>query len=103
MVKKYDGTPAVINNDLTVYISKEVYSSTLQKNNMGTITVKLIKKLPNRKYYITTNFMSAKFSPEYIYVNKNYKYELRPKSYKYFYSQIDSNAEGELNFGNLSR
>ena len=100
--KKYDGTPAVINNDLTVYISKEVYSSTLQKNNMGTITVKLIKKLPNRKYYITTNFMSAKFSPEYIYVNKNYKYELRPKSYKYFYSQIDSNAEGELNFGNLS-
>ena len=99
--EKFGSAPERITNDLSVYIEKEKYGTKLEKNNIGTITVKLEKLLTSRKYHITTNFMSSKISPEYIYINNNYKYELRPKSYKYLYSQIDKDSEGELNFDNL--
>ena len=49
-------------------------------------------------YTVLTNVHSSYDSVEYILENKVYNYNLRPKDKKYFYTQINSEEEGEINF-----
>ena len=49
-------------------------------------------------YVITTNVHSSFSSVEYILKNKVYNYKLAPESSKFFYTQIDKDEEGEVNF-----
>jgi hypothetical protein len=52
----------------------------------------------NNSYFIYTNVYNAKVSPEYIYKNIVNDYKILPNDTKYFYTQIDFNEEGEINF-----
>jgi hypothetical protein len=52
----------------------------------------------NNSYFIYTNVYNAKVSPEYIYKNIVNDYKILPNDKKYFYTQIDFNEEGEINF-----
>lgn len=54
--------------------------------------------LEDNSYTILTNVHSSFDSVEYILKNKVYNYNLRPYEYKYFYTQIDQNEQGEINF-----
>ena len=49
-------------------------------------------------YTVLTNVHSSYDSVEYILENKVYNYNLRPKDKIYFYTQINSEEEGEINF-----
>jgi hypothetical protein len=95
---KYEAEIKTIGGDETIYIPKSAYEEYFKENIIGNIYISLIKKYTNRKYYITTNFIGAKISPEYIYANNDYKFTMRPKSLKYFYSQISKDSEGSISF-----
>ena len=63
------------------------------------LTIEIIKKDENENdYTILTNVHSTYESVEYILKNKVYTYNLRPIDTKYFYTQIDNDEKGEINF-----
>ena len=63
------------------------------------MTIEIIKKDENEKdYTILTNVHSTYESVEYVLKNKVYTYNLRPIDTKYFYTQIDKDEKGEINF-----
>ena len=72
----------------TIYIDKQFYEDNLENNIMINLYIKLIKKYPDKQYYITINIMSFKMSPEFLKPNKKYDFKLRPSSSKYFYSSL---------------
>ena len=88
----------IYNYYTTIYINKNFYGDYLKENIFGILNVQIKKIYPDKNYYISTNFMSSKISPEYIYSNKEHYFSLRPSSSKYFYSQINDISEGYLQF-----
>ena len=88
-------------SDDAIYLDKEFYGDIFENNIMGNINIKLIKKYPEKKYYITTNIMSSKMSPEYLNPNQKYSFKLRPSSSKYFYSPLSKDSKGFIKFSNL--
>ena len=99
----YHTDTQTIGEDKAIYIPKSAYEKSFKENIMGYLDLSLKKKYKEKKYYITTNFIGAKISPEYIYSNKDYKFNMRPKSLKYFYSQISKSSEGNITFNNLPK
>ena len=88
-----------INDDYyTLYLNKDYYGNFLKDNIFGILYIKLSKTYPEEKYTITSNFMSSKISPEYIYSNKINKISLRRSSSKYYYSQINYRTNGYLKY-----
>ena len=89
----------IIENDYyALYINKDFYKNSLKDNPFGLLYIVLEKQEPYGDYYISTNFISSKISPEYIYSQKNYKLSLRPSSSKYYYFQIDADSKGHIEF-----
>ena len=91
-----------IKKDYTFFIKKEDAKKYCSKNLQCSLTIE-IKKIYGEKekqipYIIKTNVYNAKKSPQYIFKNKVYNYKLLPNGSKYFYTQIDSNEEGEIDF-----
>ena len=91
-----------IKKDYTFFIKNEDAKKYCSKNLQCSLTIG-IKKIYGEKekiipYIIKTNVYNAKKSPQYIFKNKVYNYKILPNGSKYFYTQIDSNEEGEINF-----
>ena len=90
--------------DITFYIKDEIKDYC--KQNLQCFIYIEITKLKNfridndlnNSYFIYTNVYNAKVSPEYIYKNIVIDYKILPNDKKYFYTQIDFNEEGEINF-----
>ena len=92
----------IIKKDYTFFIKKEDTNKYCSNNLQCSLTIE-IKKIyrENEKiipYIIKTNVYNAKKSPQYIFKNKVYNYKILSNGAKYFYTQIDSNEEGEINF-----
>ena len=100
---KYDTDVKTIDKDQAIYIPKSAYENYFKDNKIGNLNINILKQYTNRNYSITTNFIGAKVSPEYIYTNKDYEFNLRPKSFKYFYSQISKDSEGQIKFKNIPK
>ena len=90
-----------INKNTVIYIDKGECGLILDKNIIGNLYITIHKKYPDRKYYITTNIISSKISPEYISTNQKYQFNLRPSSSKYFYSSVSKDTEGHIKFDHL--
>ena len=89
----------IIENDYyALYINKDFYKNSLKDKPFGLLYIVLEKQEPYGDYHISTNFISSKISPEYIYSQKNYKLSLRPSSSKYYYFQIDADSKGHIEF-----
>ena len=117
---KFSGTPSVdvvfklmnqvdnfetytISKDSAFVIDKEKIKKYCPKTfYQCSLTIELIKKdesdEKDNSYTLLTNVHSAFDSVEYILKNKIYSYNLRPKDSRYFYTQIDKDEEGEINF-----
>ena len=92
-----------IKRDYTFYITKKTISKYCPTNYYQCSLIIEINKIFGEEeikypYVITTNVHSSMSSVEYIYKNKVYNHNLNPKSSKYFYTQIDKDEEGEINF-----
>ena len=90
-----------ISKNETIYLNKEFYKEIFNANILCKLEITLEKRYPDKKYYITTNIMSAKISPEYIYSNQDYEFYLRPSSSKYLYTQISKNSIGDIKLKNI--
>ena len=101
--QKYEEGSKNINKNQAIFIPTSAYENYCKENLIASLYVKLKKNYVDRKYYITTNFVSSKISPEYIYVNRDYKFYMRKNSSKFFYTQIDQNSEGRVKFDNLPK
>ena len=84
-----------------IFIDKEFYGDNLKNNMIGNLYISLNKLHSDKDYYITTNVMSSKISPEFLYPNQDYEFKLRPSSSKYFYSPINKDSDGYLKFGDF--
>ena len=62
------------------------------------LIIEINKENPEDGFTILTNVHSSFDSVEYILKNKVYNYNLRPNEKKFFYTQIDKNEQGEINF-----
>ena len=90
-----------LKKDYTIFIKNE--AEKFCTNNLQCSLFIGIKKifLENKTispYIIKTNVYNAAKSPEYIYKNKVYNYKLLQNGSKYFYTQVDLDEEGEINF-----
>ena len=86
-----DSSFFISENKIKKYCSTDFYQCSL--------TIEIIKKDENENdYTILTNVHSTYESVEYVLKNKVYTYNLRPIDTKYFYTQIDKNEKGEINF-----
>ena len=92
----------IIKKDYTFFIDKEKANKYCNSNLQCSLTIELRKIYGEKEsripYIIKTNVYNAKLSPEYIFKNKIYNYKIFPNGSKYFYTQIDLNEEGEINF-----
>ena len=88
-----------ISDDSFIYINPDFYYS--DRNIMSNLYISFHKINSYDKYYITTNIISSKISPEYLSSNQTYNFHLRPSSSKYFYSSINEKSEGYVKFKNL--
>jgi hypothetical protein len=88
-------------NHNAIYLDKKSYGDYLENNIIGNLYITLTKKYPEKKYYVTTNIMSSKISPEYINPNQKKEFMLRTSSSKYFYSPLGKDSIGSINFSNL--
>ena len=48
---------------------------------IGNLYISLNKLHSDKDYYITTNVMSSKISPEFLYPNQDYEFKLRPTKF----------------------
>ena len=91
-----------IKGDYTFYIKKKTISKYCPTNYYQcslTIEInKIIEEQDQIPYEIITSVHSSMSSVEYILKNKVYSHSLPPKSSRYFYTQIDKDEEGEINF-----
>ena len=94
-------TTYLYNNYTTLYLNSDFYKNYLKNNSFGILNVQIKKLVPNNNFYISTNFMSSKISPEYISLNQTYALSLRKNSSKYFYSQISKNKNGYIKLNSL--
>ena len=63
------------------------------------LTIEVEKEDENEiPYIILTNVHSSYDSVEFIRKNRVYSYNLRPRDSRYFYTEIDKDEEGEINF-----
>ena len=90
-----------ISHNKPIYLDKAFYGNYLENNMIGNLYITLTKKYPQRKYYVTTNIMSSKMSPEYINPNQDITFTLRTSSSKYFYSPLSKDRKGTINFKSL--
>ena len=91
-----------IKGNIIKYINRSSYEELFDENIIGNVLIGLRKLQPDKKnYYITTNIISSKISPEYLRDIKKYQFKLRPSSSKYFYSSISKDAECYMKFDNL--
>ena len=93
----------IIKGDYTFFLKKKSlskYCSTTYYQCSLTIEINKIYESEEAQipYIIITNVHSSLSSVEYILKNKVYNKYLSPKSSKYFYTQIDRDEEGEINF-----
>ena len=98
--KEFEKT--IIKKDYTFYIKKEEAEKYCSSNLQCSLTIEIKKQFKEGEkeipYIIKTNVYNAKKSPQYIFKNKVNNYKLSPIGSKYFYTQIDLNEEGEINF-----
>ena len=92
-----------IKSDYTFFIGKNIISQYCsEKYYQCSLKIEINKKYEEGEtiipYIVTTNVHSSMSSVEYIFKNKVYNYKLAPKDSKYFYTQIDKDEEGEINF-----
>ena len=89
-----------INGDYTFYINKKTISKYCPTNYYQcSLTIEIIKMFgAENPYIISTTVHTSMSSVEYILKNKVYNHYLFPKSTKYFYTQIDKDEEGVVNF-----
>ena len=85
------------------YIDKQNYGNLFQNNIFGNVYISLRKIHTDKDYYITTNVISSKISPEIVQLNQDYAFKLRPSSSKYFYSPINKDSLGHIKFNNLPK
>ena len=90
-----------ISHNKPIYLDKAFYGNYLENNMIGNLYITLTKKYPQKKYYVTTNIMSSKMSPEYINPNQDITFTLRTSSSKYFYSPLSKDRKGTINFKSL--
>ena len=90
-----------VKGNSSIFIDKEFYGDNLKNNMIGNLYISLNKLHSGKDYYITTNVMSSKISPEFLYPNQDYEFKLRPSSSKYFYSPINKDSDGYLKFGDF--
>ena len=90
-----------VKGNSSIFIDKEFYGDNLKNNMIGNLYISLNKLHSDKNYYITTNVMSSKISPEFLYPNQDYEFKLRPSSSKYFYSPINKDSDGYLKFGDF--
>ena len=90
-----------VKGNSSIFIDKEFYGDNLKNNMIGNLYISLNKLHSDKDYYITTNVMSSKISPEFLYPNQDYEFKLRPSSSKYFYSPINKDSDGYLKFGDF--
>ena len=84
-----------ISKDKVIYLPSDYFLN----NMLGNLYINIHKKYPERKYYITTNVINSKISPEYLpLIEKEYDFYLRPSSSKYFYSPISKDSVGYIKF-----
>ena len=93
----------IISEDETFFISEQIIKKYCKdKFYLCSLIIEINKdkdnSLEDNKYTILTNVHSSFDSIEYILKNKVYNYNLRPYDQKYFYTQIDQNERGEINF-----
>ena len=53
-----------ISHNKPIYLDKAFYGNYLENNMIGNLYITLTKKYPQKKYYVTTNIMSSKMSPD---------------------------------------
>ena len=88
-----------ISTDSSFFISdKKIKKYCPDKFYQCSLIIEINKENPEDSFTILTNVHSSFDSVEYILKNKVYNYNLRPNDKKYFYTQIDQNEEGEINF-----
>ena len=91
-----------INGDYTFYIKKKSISKYCTSNYYQcSLTIELNKIYEENEeipYIIITNVHTSMSSVEYIFKNTVYNRKLFPQSSRYFYTQIDKDEEGEVNF-----
>ena len=90
-----------ISHNKPIYLDKAFYGNYLENDMIGNLYITLTKKYPQKKYYVTTNIMSSKMSPEYINPNQDITFTLRTSSSKYFYSPLSKDRKGTINFKSL--
>ena len=90
-----------INQDSSFFISKKKiskYCTNIMYQCSLIIEINKSEDEATSKYKILTNVHTSYNSVEYITKNKQYNYNLRSKDKKYFYTQIDKEEQGEINF-----
>ena len=91
-----------ISGDYTFYIKKKNISDYCpSKYYQCSLTIEINKIYENNEeipYVIITNVHTSMTSVEYIYKNQVYNRKLFPKGSLFFYTQIDKDEEGEVNF-----
>ena len=100
MNQKEDFDKYIISKDSSFFIAQDKMQKYCPSNyHRCSLTIEIIKKDENEnEYTILTNVHSYYQSIEYVLKNKVYTYNLRPLDIKYFYTQIDENEKGEINF-----
>ena len=93
----------IISEDSTFFISEQkIKKYCKDKFYLCSLIIEINKdkenSLEDNSYTILTNVHSSFDSVEYILKNKVYNYNLRSYEQKYFYTQIDQNEQGEINF-----
>ena len=88
-----------ITSDSSFFISEtKIKNYCPYKFYQCSLIIEINKENPEDNFTILTNIHSSFYSVEYILKNKVYNYNLRPNEKKFFYTQIDQNEQGEINF-----
>ena len=89
-----------LKDDYTFFFKDEIEKYCLS-NTQCSLSIEIKKVIKENEVespcIIKTNVYNAKQSPEYIFKNKVYSYNILPNKSRYFYSQIDLDEEGEIN------
>ena len=84
-----------------VYIDKNYYKEMFKNKIIGNLYITLKKQHGDKNYYVTTNVITSKISPEFFYPNQDYEFKLRQSSSKYFYAPINKDSDGYIQFDGI--
>ena len=89
-----------ITQDTSFVVKKETIKQYCPYNfYQCSLTVEVVKIDKNEiPYIVLTGIHSSLDTVEFVRKNRVYSYNLRPKDSRYFYTQIDKDEEGEINF-----